>query len=283
MSIEKQMISVNGNQYACLIAGNPNHPAMVMIHGWAHHPDIWRSTIQHYQSSYFCVAVGLLGLGDSDKPADGDYRIEAHARDTLAIVDQLNIDRFILMGQSRGGQIALSLAAQIAPQRVIRLVDVSGVTTGNLTPYMHNVMRPIMWLNWKLSLWNSLGRWVFKHRLPINILYSPYFANIRRIDNEILLRDFAQALRPDARLTHYRCMQTMMGTNLAPSLQRISVPTLILFGAQDGCVPPSEGQIASEHIPNNRFVLLQNCGHYPMVETPEAYFEALDLFLSTEA
>ncbi len=105
MPIEARTLIMNGNHYACLVAGNPEKPAILMIHGWAHHPSIWTSTLEHYQADYFCVAVGVLGLGDSDKPSDGDYRIESHARDTLAIADALHIDRFILMGHSRGGKL----------------------------------------------------------------------------------------------------------------------------------------------------------------------------------
>lgn len=49
MTIERRMITVHGNNYVCLLGGEPHHPAMVMIHGWAHHPDIWVNTIECYQ------------------------------------------------------------------------------------------------------------------------------------------------------------------------------------------------------------------------------------------
>lgn len=74
-------------------------------------------------------------------------------------------------------------------------------------------------------------------------------------------------------------MQTMLATNLVPDLYRIRVPTLIIFGEKDGCVPPEEGVIAHAHIPDSAFVLIKECGHYPMVECAEAYFDALKTFI----
>jgi abhydrolase domain-containing protein 6 len=279
MAIERRTINIHENNYLCLIGGKPHNPAIVMIHGWAHHPDIWTNTIEFYQKQYFCVAVGVLGLGECDKPAHGDYRIQAHACDTLDIVDALHIDRFILMGQSRGGQIALCLASQIAPERIIKLVDVSGVVTGKLTDYMRWVMRPLIWMNCKFALCNAFGRMVFQYYRPVSLMYKPYFADIRKVPREIIIKDFRISLQPDARFTTYRCMQTMQETNLVPNLYRICAPTLIIFGEKDGCVPPEEGMIAHKYITDSEFVLIKDCGHYPMVESSEAYFRALKTFI----
>lgn len=73
-------------------------------------------------------------------------------------------------------------------------------------------------------------------------------------------------------------METMLATNLVADLHRITAPTLIIFGENDGCVPPSEGAIAHKYIAGSEFVLIPRCGHYPMVERPEAYFAAVGGF-----
>jgi len=171
------------------------------------------------------------------------------------------------------------LTSQIAPERVIKLVNVSGVVTGRLTPYMRWIMRPSMWMNARLSLWNQAGRQVFRHYVPSAVFYSPYFANVRSVPREIIINDTLGALSPDARHSTYRCMQTMTATDLTADLHAITLPTLILFGAQDGCVPVIEGWTAHQHIAGSTFVILKGCGHYPMVESPDAYFEVLRAFI----
>lgn len=279
--VEKKNIRVNGYTYMCLIAGSPDNPAIIMIHGWAHHPEIWLNTIESHQKHYYCVAVGVLGLGESDKPTDGDYRIESHARDTLLIADELGIDRFILLGQSRGGQIALSLASQIAPERVIQLVNISGVCSGDLSFYMRWIMRSGIWLNSRFYLAYRLARYLFSYQFIAQLYYSPYFANIWKRPAHLTVQDLHNGLREDSRITNFLCMETMMNTDLRPHLHKIIAPTLIIFGVKDRVVLPEQGKIAASMIQNSRLVLLEDCGHFPMLETPETYLSALNNFIQT--
>jgi len=277
---EHRVLAIEGQRLACLVAGEPSAPPVLMVHGWAHYPDVWTSTMAALRADHYCVAVGLLGLGESDKPPDGDYSIAAHGRQTLAIADALGIDRFILMGQSRGGQIALAIAAQLAPARVIKLVDVSGVTTGRLSAYMRWIMAPGIWLGAKLPSWYPFLRWCFAHEALATRFYGPYMDDARNFAPDFAKREILRGLQLAARQTNQRCMQSMRATNLLPHLRHIQAPTLIIFGRQDGVVPPAEGRLAADHIPNARLVLLHHCGHYPMYEQPAAYLRNVQEFLA---
>jgi len=46
-----------------------------MVHGWLSHRGVWRQTSPALKDKYHCVTLELLGFGDSDKPANGDYSI----------------------------------------------------------------------------------------------------------------------------------------------------------------------------------------------------------------
>jgi pimeloyl-ACP methyl ester carboxylesterase len=61
--------------------------------------------------------------------------------------------------------------------------------------------------------------------------------------------------------------------------QRISAPTLVLWGREDKLVPASEGLALSSAIPNARFVVLPGTGHLPQEETPEEFARAVSEFL----
>ncbi len=278
-AITPRTVMIAGRRFVCLEAGNPAHPPILMIHGWAHHPDIWRSTMDALSDRYYCVAVGVLGLGDSDKPLDGDYSIAGHGVDTLRIADALHIRRFILLGQSRGGQIALCIAAQLVPERIIKLVDISGVASGRVGGYLRYVYGAGVRLGAVLPPVFRLLRSLWTRDPIARLLYGPYFFDWRRQPAGMARRDGAYAFTQGARVTIWRTMQTMLKTNLLPLLKRVQAPTLVLFGAQDRIVPPSEGRAAAGRIRNARLILLERCGHYPMVDQPAAYLAALEGFL----
>ncbi|RMG82626.1 MAG: prolyl aminopeptidase, partial [Bacteroidetes bacterium] len=60
-------------------------------------------------------------------------------------------------------------------------------------------------------------------------------------------------------------------------LKNIKAPTLILFGDHESTI--EAGKKISEYIPDAKFVLLKNAGHFPFIEQPDAYFEAINDFL----
>ena len=132
-------IKLNNHQLTYTTAGRPDNPPLLMIHGWFSHRGVWQQTVEALKNDYYCVTVDLLGFGDSDKPADADYGINAQAERILCLADILGFDRFTLIGHSMGGQTALCIASMLAPERVSKLVNVAGVVSARLTPYIERV------------------------------------------------------------------------------------------------------------------------------------------------
>ncbi|PYQ62698.1 MAG: hypothetical protein DMF53_12360 [Acidobacteria bacterium] len=62
-------------------------------------------------------------------------------------------------------------------------------------------------------------------------------------------------------------------------LETISVPTLVVWGAHDELISPESGRRASARLPHSEFVLIDDCGHLPMEEQPEALLRAVLPFL----
>lgn len=281
--ITEKTVLVAGNRLVCLVAGNPVHTPILMIHGWAHHPYIWQSTIHALSDRYYCVAVGLLGFGASDKPADGDYSVLAHARATLDIADTLGLERFIVFGQSRGGQIALWLAACLAPQRVTQVASISGVVTGHVGWYLRTVFGNGMHFAYHVPLGFRVLRRLWAIPSIGRLLYGPYFFDGRHQPPEVTQQDGAYAFAVGGHRVNWPALQTMCATNLLSVLPQITVPTLVLFGKQDRIVPPTEGLIAARHIPHAELVLLDCCGHYPMIDQPALYLRVIHQFLDQHA
>ncbi len=276
----KGVITLEGYTIATTTAGNPRGLPVIFVHGWLSHRGVWQGTLAALGDQIYGVALDLLGFGESAKPAEADYSIPAQAQRVLQLADRLGLERFALVGHSMGGQIALYLAAALAPQRVIRLVSVAGVVTGRLSARVEHMVYPMVALGarfpWLYTLWGYLVRW----RPMAYWHFRPWFYRMDSLPFEAWAVDRAMALRADLATAAYQAGQAIRRLDLTPLLPRIVAPTLALFGRQDGTVPVSDGERVAREVPQGRLVTLDRCGHFPMYEQPAAYLKALRSFLT---
>lgn len=104
--------------------GNPNKPALVLLHGFPQTHALWHRVAQALRDDFFLVMPDLRGYGDSAKPAGladhSNYSKRSMAADVIATVDALGVKDFFLCGHDRGGRLAHRLALDHA-SRVRRL------------------------------------------------------------------------------------------------------------------------------------------------------------------
>lgn len=275
-------------EYACVdsytltysTAGPRNAPAVLLIHGWSSHRGIWQQTVAALKDRYFCVSIDLLGFGSSDKPIDGDYSIPAQARRVLTIADELGLDRFMLVGHSMGGQVSLYLAANLAPERVLKVVSVAGVVSAKLQPYVENVTYRMVWMGYKLPLLYGFAKRFLLHFKPYAYLnFYSWFYKMNNPPFNSWRRDREMAFQSGIHAAMYHAGQAIHNCDLRPHLGKIFAPTRAIFGAQDGTVPPTDGELVAQRVPGADLVLLEDCGHFPMYEHPDAFLTALTNFL----
>ncbi|MCP3665759.1 MAG: alpha/beta hydrolase, partial [Gammaproteobacteria bacterium] len=110
--------------------GGDGSLSVVFVHALAGNTGQWSAQLSHIRTKRRAIALDLRGHGQSLPPADGDYAIESMVQDIQTVVDQLGIERFILVGHSMGGSVAGAYAG-IYPERVagLLLVDPSGDST----------------------------------------------------------------------------------------------------------------------------------------------------------
>jgi pimeloyl-ACP methyl ester carboxylesterase len=276
----KQYLTIDGQRLGYLTAGDPTAPPLLMVHGWLLHAGMWRQTIDAFRDTHYCVAVDLLGLADSDKPAAGDYSIPAQAGRVLAVMDKLGIQQFALIGHSMGGQIALYIAAVLAPERVVKLVDVAGVSTGKLSDVVANTglprMRSAMGKPWLWTILELLARTKYFARGQ----FPTWFYDFDAIPFADWQSERQMALRSDINVTAVRCGEAILTCDLTDSLSHIDAPTLVIFGAEDAVVPLDEGRTVERLVAGGRMVVFERCGHFPMMEAQPRYLDTLRDFLT---
>ncbi len=102
--------TLNGTQLAVEDVGT-GPTALIFLHYYAGSSRAWTEVVGHLKQFYRCVAPDLRGFGASADAASG-YTLDDGANDIAALVETLALDRYIFVGHSMGGKIALTLAAR---------------------------------------------------------------------------------------------------------------------------------------------------------------------------
>jgi pimeloyl-ACP methyl ester carboxylesterase len=111
----------------------PGELPVVFAHSAAGSTDQWSAQLSHLRETRRAVALDLRGHGQSQPPSDGDYSMQAMASDIGQVSDALGLSRFILIGHSMGGAVALAHAAA-RPARVAGLLLLDAASDGRAMP-----------------------------------------------------------------------------------------------------------------------------------------------------
>lgn len=127
---------------------------VVFLHSAAGSTEHWRAQLDHLRASRRAVAIDLRGHGRSESPRNGDFKIASMAEDVASVVDALGLARFVLVGHSMGGAVAVSYAAA-HPTRVAGLFLVDPAADGRQIPteQADGMMRGLRSDAWVAAVW----------------------------------------------------------------------------------------------------------------------------------
>lgn len=234
---------------------------IIFVHGFTTTAEFWREQVEAFSKDHRVVRINLPGHGVSPSPIGRHYTIDDFAKDVLAVFDALGIDRAALVGLSMGGTIAQSFTLS-HPERVLKLVLV-GATPHGLGEDVNvdNVLRAI----------DELG----VVEASQNVIERSFGSATGRG-----LIDFARS--EVAQTPDFVAREAIISLNASDSRSRlrdIRVPTLVVVGNEDIITPPAESVILAEGIPASRLEVIENAGHFPMLEQPQTFNAVLDAFL----
>ncbi|MFP4518763.1 MAG: alpha/beta fold hydrolase [Oceanicaulis sp.] len=252
------------------VDGPQDAPAVILIHGFGASLHTWEDWAQAMAGAFRVVRFDLPGAGLSPPDPTGRYD-DARAFELVSgLMDALSLERAALVGNSVGGRISWSYAAE-HPDRVTRLVLISpdgfasagfeygeAPDVGRLTHAMR-VITP---------------RFLVRQNLVAS------YGDPDRLSDETVARyhDLLRARGARRALIH-RMEQTVL-TDPRPILETIDTPTLLLWGEEDGLIPVSNAQDYLDHLPNAELVTLDGVGHLPQEEAPERSLEPVRDFLA---
>jgi len=215
------------------------------------------------------IAPSMPGFGGSPLPDDFDtmYDLVHVWRDVLDALP----DRVAVIGFSFGGWVAAEIAVGGHPKldRLV-LVDPVGVKLGGRDErdFVHFFNTNPAELNRRA--WHDPGR------RPEGVYALGWQA---AIDEAMPDEEMVALARAWDSLSLYAWRPHMYNPQLRHWLRRVSVPTLVLWGASDRIVTPEYGRRYAELIPGARFALMDKAGHHPELEQPKAFIDEVARFL----
>lgn len=254
-------------------AGEKGEPVF-LIHGFGGSAYSWRKIIPALAEDHRVFAVDLSGFGYTQRPKSREsYTREAQGRLVLGVMDALGIERAHIFGHSYGGGLTLALAAR-HPERFLSmvLVDSSAPTYSDDRRSRLAGIRPLSTVFVRsLALRPARIRQALLHSFYNDSLVTPelvkgYFDRLRIEGVADAFQGLTAPTRPGERV----------------ELEKISVPALVIWGAQDQLISVESGRRAAARMPRSEFVVIDECGHMPMEEKPEEVLRAVLPFLERQ-
>jgi pimeloyl-ACP methyl ester carboxylesterase len=227
---------------------------VVLVHSLAGGSSHWARQLEHLRQTRRAVALDLRGHGRSAAPKDGDYSITGMAGDVAAVADTLGLDRFVLVGHSMGGGVALTYAGA-NPKRVAGLVLLDPIGDGKQIPA--DEAKSFLagfesdYGNASRNYWTTVAG-------PDSAVRRRLLADLQATPQEVVLQVLRSVMQFDPR----------------PALAQYRGPILSV-------VTPHNNQPFSLHRLGNGFphYVVEGTGHWIQLDKPEDVNRLLDEFL----
>ncbi|MEA5423362.1 alpha/beta fold hydrolase [Synechococcus sp. CCY9202] len=270
--------------------GDRRHPPLLLVHGFAAGSGHWRHNAPALADAGWCVyALDLVGFGASSQPAAAPGRTldnRLWARQLQAFLEQVVQAPAVLIGHSLGGLVALSCAVYFPTW--VRGMVAAPLPDPALLAASAAIRR-------ETPCWRRLKRWTVRllcRLLPLELIvpllaHSPLLGLgiqsaylLPVLDDLALHRLIALPARRPGAARALRAMSVGMalrphGATAPALLQRLRQPLLLLWGRDDRLVPARVAEQCRAVRPELPLVLLEQAGHCPHDEQPEAFHQAV--------
>ncbi|MDX1621112.1 MAG: alpha/beta hydrolase [Nitriliruptorales bacterium] len=294
--VRDEWLEVAGHAVRTLRADGPaDGIPQILVHGLGGSATNWIEVIPALAERGPVVAPDLPGFGLSEPPRIGAARVHNNVRFVWSLARELGWDRVELHGNSMGGLISTMLAGQ-HPGLVERLVLVAPGLPAPLK-VAHKVPRMAL-VTFAAFAVPGLGERVLRRRyrrLDAEQLYEMTLdlvhhdpARIRPAIRDIALANVAFGREAAWRLPAFvTAAESLVALHLGrrrvlEAVDRVEAPTTVVWGERDQLVGRHVIDHLMEHRPEWRFLVLEDCGHVPMIEWPDRYLELVSPSLVDE-
>jgi 2-hydroxy-6-oxonona-2,4-dienedioate hydrolase len=271
-SVAQRYYDAGGVRTRVLEAGDSEAPALLLLHGVNGHAETYTRNIGPHSGAFHVVAPDFIGHGFSDKPLDRDYEIGTYVRHVVDLMDCMGIERASVSGESLGAWVAVRLLLSHG-DRVDRLVlNTPGGMNANpkAMESLRTLTRDAVTSPTRDKVRKRL-EWLFKDpsAIPEDLVETRF-----RIYSLPGYREVTELTL---------CLQdpTIRKRNMltAEDLQKVRVPTLLVWSTADPVAGVEVGEWCHEQIDGSKLVYMTNSGHWPQFEEAARFNELHREFL----
>ena len=228
--------------------------ALVFVHCWACDRTYWDNQVPEFSRNYRVVTIDLPGHGESGQGRK-EWSIDSFGQDVKTVVTKLDLKRVVLVGSSMGGPISVA-AARSMPDRVVAIVPVDSLLNveQKITPEQLDGLVKGMQADYKGTITGLTNQYFFSPNTPAAV-------------KERVIRD-ATSRPPEMAIA---ILKGIFTNDPVPALREIKVPVHAINGDRAA----ADLAVNRKYAPQFDATILKGVGHYPMLEDPARFNQAL--------
>ncbi|MEK6754130.1 MAG: alpha/beta hydrolase [Chloroflexota bacterium] len=255
----------------------------ILMHGFGGSTFSWREVMDDFSQHGRVIAYDRPAFGLTERPmpedwAENPYGIKANIELLRGLMDAMEIEKAILVGNSAGGGVAVAFALEY-PERVASLILVDPGVGGGRGPQFPAWALPLMWTPQMRHLGPLLMR-DYQVTLP-NTIQREWYDSTKLTDE--IRQEYLKLLKiKNWDRAFYELTFAPAYPELRPLLPQLTVPVFIVAGQEDRLIRAFYFEAIASEISNAQLTLIPQCGHVPHEECPERFMDEALGFLELD-
>ncbi len=275
---DSKFVEVNGLNVHYKTWGE-GEPTFILLHGFGASVFSWHEVTEPLSEFGTVIAYDRPAFGLTERPLEWEgespYGPQAQVDIVIGLMDELGVEKAILVGNSAGGTVSMQIALQ-HPERVEALILVdAAVYAGGGAP---SWSRPIL----KTPQMNHVGPLIARQLQAQGV----EFIKTAWHDPSKITPDIFEGYQKPLQIENWdkalwQLTVASEESGLVERLAEITMPTLVITGDDDRIVPTEQSLRLADELPNAELKVIAQSGHLPHEEKPVEFMQAVTEFLST--
>jgi pimeloyl-ACP methyl ester carboxylesterase len=251
---------------------------LLLLHGLGASSYTWKRIIPALARHNRVIAIDLKGFGASDKPQDGKYSIFDQAELIKTFIQKENLTNLTVIGHSYGGGVALALALKMAEDkdtRLQRLVLVDSLAYRQPIPFFFTFIQ--------IPVVGDVGFGLTPPEVQTASALAIAYHDKGKLSAESVWAYAKPLYSEGGRYALVRTVEQLVPEDIDQFSDRyrtLKIPALLVWCRQDKIVPLSYGARLNADLQNSNIEVIDQCGHIPQEEQPEATAQIIGNFLA---
>lgn len=267
---DDEFVELEGSWIRYRVAGEG--PPVLLVHGFLVSSRVWDSLAGRLSERFTVYTLDLRGFGESDKPLTG-YGIRHGSRLLHSFCQHFGLVNVAAVGHDIGGDMVVKLAAD-HPDLVRSVTTVAAPANEeqmDLPTSLWLATLPVIG-----PLFYALGQYAgFVRKLWM----KAFVADGKELPEEVL-EDAASSTPAAVRSTFNTLKREISRERISRQSRNLKAPMLVISGEEDQIVDPAANETWSRTASRSESVVLESCGHLPMIEVPAEFNSRLMSFIT---